>query len=993
MTGVSRTNNAEKLTMPKQKQRSKPILPKLIALLILTLAWFVTWALFLRYGVRTGDVAISLVGLVLVSGCITVAVVSIIFGIIRSYKRLAASSESIHALLNSIPVGVVLIDDDNVVQGVNEEAIALFGASSEEEMLGKTCRELIGVDKGEIEQCPFVTSNKSKYNIRMTLKTLDGREVPILKTAVEITFNGKLMMLESFVDLSAVRKAEDSLQETMDFVGAILSTVSVGIVVVDEETHEILEVNPAALNLFGSTRDETIGKECHAFICPAEKGKCPISDLGLSVDNSERTVLTLDGSSASVLKTVRKAVLKGRKCLVESFMDISGQKEARDKLEKAARQWQETFDAIQDMIAVVDNDMKIVARNKAMREAFPEMKTGDYCFATVHGTSSPVGKCVGRRSFESGEMAEMEIFERHIGGRWIDARAFPVKDPEGEVSQIIHTFRDITDAKMAEKALKEAKEQAEAANEAKSAFLSMMSHEIRTPMNGVIGMTELLAETELTPEQRDFVETIQLSGDALLAVINDILDYSKIESGKLDLEDGVFPLHQLVEDAVDLMSAKAAEKNVELVCLVDPDLPLFVNGDSARLRQILVNLVGNAIKFTEKGEVFVSAKRRSRSNAGDERVEFSVKDTGIGIPEEVSGKLFRDFSQADSSTTRRYGGTGLGLAICKRLTNLMGGDIWFESEVGKGSTFFFTIPLRESDMDLPEQLVEDTSALKGKRLLIVDDNATNRQIVALHARGWGMICEEADSADAALAIVDGDDNFDLIVVDMRMPGKDGGEFARELKIKQGGAEMPLILLSSVGENERITPDLFKAKLTKPTRKHRLLEAFKSALENTNRRGGTGASAPSASKEERMAPVVEERGREKTSSSGKKGRMLVAEDNQVNVKLAEKLLGSLGYSVDFVTNGRKAVEMARGGGYDLILMDCQMPEMDGCEATRLIRELPAPVCDVPIVAMTANAMESDRRECVAAGMNDYIAKPMRKDEVASKLEKWIRQPPS
>ena len=976
--------------MARSKRSKNTVLSRLIILLVLVLFWFVAME-FLRRHDPLGGGGASLFAQLLISLPMAFAIYFVVSGIVKANRRLALATESVNALLNSLPVGVMLIDENNLVQGVNEEAMLLFGAHSETDMLGKTCRELIAVDEDEIKRCPFYRSNPEKLHTRMTLPTLDGRSVPILKTAVPITFNGRRMILESFVDLSEVRRAEDAVKETMNFVQAVLNTVSVGIAVIDEETHEIVDVNNAALELFGTVRAETVGKVCHNFICPSEKGKCPITDLGKEVDNAERIIVNAAGRTIDVVKTVRKATLGGRRCLVESFMDISGQKEARAKLERAARRWQETFDAIRDMIAVIDQDMRIVACNKAMKEAFPELKEGShFCYEILHGTDSPIPECVGERTFDTCKVASNEIFERHVGGRWIDARTFPVTDEKGEVSQIIHTFRDITEAKEAEGALKEAKEQAEAANEAKSAFLSMMSHEIRTPMNGVIGMTELLSETELTREQRDFVETIQLSGEALLSVINDILDYSKIESGKLELEEIPLDLHGLVEESVDLMSVKAAEKGLDLLCFVDKDLPPFIKGDSTRLRQIIVNLVGNAIKFTEQGEVFVSASLAdsaeipddAKDGGGDDLiVKFSVSDTGIGIPKAAADRLFKDFSQVDSSTTRKYGGTGLGLAICKRLVELMGGRIWFESEEGKGTTFFFTIRTSKAGkVRPPVYLKRNVPELKGRRILIVDDNATNRRILSSHAKGWGMDPVETDSAEGARKLVEKGEKFDVAVLDMHMPGESGAELAADMRGGRRGDKFPLILLSSIGDSAAVPDGLFDAKLNKPLKRARLFEALVSTLRSDD--GEKASSKDSKGRSE---------GRERDSKGARRFeglKVLVAEDNQVNVKLAEKLLESLGCSADFAENGGEAVKKALAGKYDVILMDCQMPEMDGFEATRRIRRSrKAGVKDVPIIAMTANAMESDRKECLDAGMDDYIAKPMRKSEIVAKLEKW------
>jgi signal transduction histidine kinase/DNA-binding response OmpR family regulator len=539
----------------------------------------------------------------------------------------------------------------------------------------------------------------------------------------------------------------------------------------------------------------------------------------------------------------------------------------------------------------------------------------------------------------------------------------------------LHKFRRHVEREMAL-----ATEAAELSNRSKSQFLANMSHEIRTPLNGIIGTTELMFSTPLNREQRDFIETVHTSGENLLTIINDILDYSKIEFDKMELDFHPFNLLDLINEVVSMLSYRAIAKSLNIVYLVDYDLPVHYIGDATRLRQILVNLVSNGIKFTEKGEITIEVCESPHSDVepqGVQRLVFRVSDSGIGIPPDRLNRLFKVFSQVDASTTRKYGGTGLGLAICQKLVEFMHGTIRVESTPGEGSSFTFDLPLQKGEH--PGSDLSDNSALKGKRILIVDDIANNRRMLALLLARWGMEPVEAVTGLQALALIrEAESAFDAALVDFQMPDMDGVMLAREINRRETVKSMPLILISSQTGNipeSELRQAGFMGVLAKPVRQNllrsTLLELFTQGTLSRDETAVTQGLDPSALELKRV-------------------KILVADDNELNHRVTNYMLARLGYEADYASNGLEAVSALQKVPYDIILMDVQMPEMDGLEATRQIR-LQFPDYNRPrIIALTASALKGEREKCLDAGMNDYLSKPV-KIEALKEILRQARQP--
>ena len=795
------------------------------------------------------------------------------------------------------------------------------------------------------------------------------------------------------------RVAEQALRLSQAQMTGIIQSAMDAIITVDA-TQRITVFNAAAERMFECPATAAIGESLDRFLPERYRQfhQQHIEEFGCA-RISRRSMgqlgavygLRASGEEFPVEASISQLEVNDQRFYTVILRDISERRQAEERLRASEESFSKLFHSspsamssqrLNDLTYLNVNDRWLQMTGLTREEVIGRP------VAEVESWVEPELRQQTHRCLLAGEtVRNLEVPLRHRSGAEVTGLISTELIEAGGETYVLGTMQDITERKRMEQELAQTRDAALESARLKSEFLANMSHEIRTPMNGVIGMTGLLMGTDLSAEQRDYVETIQTSSEALLNIINDILDFSKIEAGKLHFEKADFDLRHTVESVTELLAEPARRKRLDLAALVESDVPLALRGDPGRLRQVLTNLVGNAVKFTEGGEVVVRVRRLSETDR-QVALHFSITDTGIGITPEAQRHLFQAFTQADGSITRRYGGTGLGLAICRQLVEMMGGQIGVESTPGKGSTFWFTASLDKQAAEA-QSLVVPHADLRGLRLLIVDQHASSRRILAHQAAAWGLRVTEAEDALSALTLLQAatqcGEPFEIAVLDSLLSGTDGFDLARRIKTDKRLAQIRLIMLTSFGQrghSETAREAGLAAYLTRPVREADFLNCLAAVL-NEPPAGTTPARL--------ITRHTLEEARQRT-----RARILIAEDNPVNRKVVRQQLKRLGYECDVVPNGQEALKALTHHTYALVLMDCQMPLMDGLAATVEIRRREDSTRRLPIIALTAGAMQGEREKCLAAGMDDYLSKPFKQDELATLIARWINPaeaPPS
>ncbi len=827
-----------------------------------------------------------------------------------------------------------------------------------------------------------MTSNVTKAATESRYTSRYGR-LPSIRAQGEIV--GIQVM---FWDITNQKNAEHQVEFEKFLLSTLLETVPDSVYFKDADSR-FIRLSRSCARKFGlSDPHDAIGKSDADFFSP-EHAKAALADEHQIMETGETILAKVEEETYSDREptwcSTTKVPLKDKSGKVIGTFgisrDVSQQKRAEQELARERDLLKTIIDNVPDLIYVKDRVGRFVTANASLLRLLKLESADQMRGKTDYDFSPPEMACNyvtdDQNVMRSGEpLLDREESHRRDDGSpiWLLTTKVPLRNANGEVIGVVGIGHDITERKKADEEILKAKEIADKANLAKSDFLANMSHEIRTPMNAIIGMTDLVLDTKLDSTQRNFLSMVQESGESLLAVINDILDFSKIEAGKLDIESRVFDLRESLGDTMKTLGLKAHTKGLELAFRVDPSAPRYVVGDSGRIRQIIVNLVGNAIKFTEIGEVVVDVEQLTGSSH-EVTLEVSVRDTGIGIPEDKCGTIFEGFEQADTSTTRRFGGTGLGLAISSRLVELMGGSISVESKVDEGSKFTFTMQLAAAPEDIEDQSNKGVVYVGGTRVLIVDDNETNRKILHEMLSNWGMIPVLAESGDVAIDVLRESQHrgqpFGLVVSDVNMPEMSGYDFVEQVRDDVNCGNPPIIILTSGGrDGDASVRDRLgiAERLMKPVKQSELFDAIVRTL---------GVTSP----EDETSFNYDEQFDDQLGRL----KILLAEDNIINQKLAIGVLSRFGHQVTVASNGEEAIKALETDSFDLVMMDVQMPVMDGFAATQAIREREVKTgAHIPIIAMTAHAMKGDREKCIECGMDEYVAKPIRITALREKL---------